>query len=46
MAEYCKLCEKGFITKSEIFRNPEGTGSVALEWCSNALCDYNVRKKI
>jgi hypothetical protein len=42
--DYCKDCKVGFLTCSEVFRDPEVGKNVILEWCSNALCDYNIRK--
>lgn len=38
----CELCEKGYITTSPTYDNPEG-GTVTLKFCSNIQCDYNER---
>ncbi len=42
----CTECGRGFLTKSEVFKDPLNGSSIILEWCSNLLCDYNVRKKV
>ena len=41
----CEKCDGGYITESEVYDTPEG-GRVKLRWCSNVLCDYNVRVEI
>ena len=44
--DYCKICNVGFLTQSEKFKDPSNGSRIILEWCSNALCDYNIRKKV
>lgn len=42
--DYCKICKVGFLTQSETLREPESGRDLILEWCSNVMCHYNVRK--
>ena len=43
----CDICDKGFITETEVFELKEKLNTfetkVQLRFCSNVTCDYNER---